>query len=120
MKISETSLSPESRADLLCYLVATAAATYALTDEWRVDHVVISCRAWLFRNRASLPWLERIRLGQLALDVARRDLPKVGVALKQADVQVLFTSDMYLNPASTVIQRMMKVCRDALEHRRFA
>ena len=37
MKIREMSLLPDARADLLCYLVATAAATYALTSDWRVD-----------------------------------------------------------------------------------
>jgi hypothetical protein len=46
---------PDARADLLCYLVTTAAATYALTGDWRVDHVVFSCRSWLSRNRLILP-----------------------------------------------------------------
>ncbi|MGA7813345.1 hypothetical protein [Caballeronia sp.] len=45
MKTRETSLLPDAHADLLCYLVATAAATYALTSDWGVDHVVISCRS---------------------------------------------------------------------------
>ncbi|WP_031364832.1 hypothetical protein [Caballeronia sordidicola] len=120
MKIREMSLLPDARADLLCYLVATAAATYALTSDWRVQHVVISCRTWLSRNRVSLPWLDRVRLGQLALQIARRDLRAVGIALKQADVQDLFTGDMKLNPASTVVQRMLQVCRHALEDYRFA
>jgi len=120
MKIREMSLLPDPRADLLCYLVATAAATYALTGDWRVDHVVISCRSWLSRNRLSLPWLDRVRLGQLALQIARRDLRGAGIALRQADVQGLFTGDMKLNPASTVVQRMLQVCRHALEDHRFA
>jgi hypothetical protein len=59
MKICEMSVLPDARADLVCYLVATAAATYALTSDWRVDHVVISCRSWLSRNRLSLPWRDR-------------------------------------------------------------
>jgi len=120
MKTREMSLPPDARADLLCYLVATAAATYALTSDWRVDHVVISCRSWLSSNRLSLPWLDRVRLGQLALQIARRDLRGVGIALKQADVQGLFTGDMKLNLASTVVQRMLQVCRHALEDHRFA
>jgi hypothetical protein len=120
MKIREMSLLPDARADLLCYLVATAAATYALTSDWRVDLVVISCRSWLFRNRLSLPWLDRVRLGQLALQIARHDLRRVGIALKQADVPGLFTGDMKVNPASTVVQRMLQVCRHALEDHRFA
>jgi len=81
--------------------------------------VVISCRSWLSRNRLSLPWLDRVRLGQLALQIARRDLRGVGIALKQADVQGLFTGDMKLNPANTVVQRMVQVCRHALEDHRF-
>ena len=67
MKIREMSVLPDARADLVCYLVATAAATYALTSDWRADHVVISRRSWLLRNRLSLPWLDRLRHGRLAL-----------------------------------------------------
>lgn len=37
----------ERRAELLCFLVVTAAASHSLTSEWRVDHVVESCRLWL-------------------------------------------------------------------------
>jgi len=120
MKTLEMSLLPDARADLLCYLVATAAATYALTSDWRVDLMVISCRSWLLRNRLSLPWLHRVRLGQLALEIARRDLRHAGIALKQADVQGLFTGDMKLNLVSKVVQRMLQVCRYALEDHRFA
>jgi len=120
MKIREMSLLPDTRADLLCYLVATAAATYALTSDWRVQHVVISCRTWFSRNRVSLPWLDRVRLSQLALQIARRDLRAVGITLKQADVQDLFTGDMKLNLASTVVQQIFQVCRHALQDYRFA
>jgi hypothetical protein len=120
MKIREMSLLPDARADLLCYLVVTAAATYALTSDWRVDHMVTSCLSWLSRNRLSLPWLDRVRPGQLALQIARRDLRGVGIALKQADVQRLFTGDMKANLASTIVQRMLQVCRRALEDHRFA
>jgi hypothetical protein len=120
MKIREMSLLPDARADLLCYLVATAPTTYALTSDWRVEHVVISCRSWLSRNRLSLPWFDRVRLGQLALQIARRDLRGVGIALKQADVQGLLTGDMKLNLATTVVERMLQICRHALEDHRFA
>lgn len=114
------SLFSDARADLLCYLVATAASSYALTSDWRVDLVVISCQSWLSRNRLSLPWMDRVRLGQLAVQIARRDLRAAGIALKQADVPGLFTGDMKLNPASTIVQRMLQVCRRALEDHRFA
>jgi hypothetical protein len=120
MKTHEMSLLPDARADLLCYIVATAAATYALTGDWRVDLMVISCRSWLSRNRLSLPWVDRVRRGQLALQIVRRDLRCAGIAFKQADIQGLFTGDMKLNPASTVVQRMLQVCRHALEDHRFA
>ncbi|AMM16599.1 hypothetical protein AX768_21095 [Burkholderia sp. PAMC 28687] len=120
METGDMSLLPEAHAELLCYVVATAAATYALTSDWRVDHVVIACRSWLSSNHLHLPWLDRVRLGQLALQIAQRDLIGVGIALKRADVQGLFTGDMKLNPASTVVQRMLQVCRHALEDHRFA
>jgi hypothetical protein len=120
MKTREMSLFPDARVDLLCYPVATAAATYALTSDWRVAHMVISCRSWLSRNRLSLPWLDRVRLGQLALQIARRDRRGVGFALKQADVQGLFTGDMKLNQTSTVVHRMLQACRHTLEDHRFA
>src|ERR1700675_4862635 len=120
MKTREMSLLPDARADLLCYLVATAAATYALTGDWRVDHVVISYRAWHSRHRRSLRWLDRVSFVQLALQIARRDLRGVGIALKQADVQRLFTGDMKLNPGSTVVRGMLQVCGHALGDHRFA
>lgn len=102
-----------ARADLLCFLVATLAASHALTQEWRVDHVVDSCRIWLKRNFITMSWPERVRIGQLALNIARRDLKSAGIALRQSDVPVLFTGDMGLNHASTVVQKMMKLCREA-------
>lgn len=55
-----------ARAELLCFLVATAAASRSLTHEWRVDHVVHSCRIWLARNTVVMDWLERVKIGQLA------------------------------------------------------
>jgi hypothetical protein len=120
MKIREMSLLPDARAVLLCYLVATAAAIYALTSDWRGDVLVISRRSWLSRNRLSLLWANRVRLEQLALQIARRDLRGAGIALKQADVQGLFTGDMNLNPASAVLQRVLQVCHRVLEDHRVA
>jgi hypothetical protein len=103
-----------ARADLLCFLVATLAASHALTREWRIDHAVESCRLWLKRNLVKMHWLDRVRTGQLALRIARQDLKSAGIAVRQRDVQALFTGDMGLNPASTVVQRMMQLCKDAL------
>src|ERR1700730_9217705 len=94
LNTSTTTLEPESQTNLLCYRVATVAASYSLTNEWRVDHVVESCRIWLARNRAVLPWLERVKLGQLALQIARRDLRVAGIAIRQSNVQCMFTNEM--------------------------
>ncbi|WP_250463733.1 MULTISPECIES: hypothetical protein [unclassified Caballeronia] len=113
MKLPKIDELTGARADLLCFLVATLAASHALTQEWRIDHVVESGRIWLKRNFVSMDWLERVRIGQLALRIARRDLKGAGIALRQSDVQVLFTGDMGLNHASTVVQKMMKLCREA-------
>lgn len=103
-----------ARAELLCFLVATAAASRSLTHEWRVDHVVHSCRIWLARNTVVMDWLERVKIGQLALRVARRGLREAGITVRQSDVQALFTGEMGLNHASTVVQKMMALCRGAL------
>jgi hypothetical protein len=59
-------------------------------------------------------------MGQLALRIARRDLRSADIAVRQADVQALFTGDMRLNTASTVVQRMWTVCRAALDKSRSA
>jgi hypothetical protein len=107
----------ERRAELLCFLVVTAAASHSLTNEWRVDHVVESCRLWLRRNAANMPWLERVNLGQLALRLARRDLFKAKVVIRQAHVQALFTGDMALNLSSTMVQRVLAICADAIAQR---
>ena len=112
-----TTLEPESQTNLLCFLVATVAASYSLTNEWRVDHVVESCRIWLARNRVALPWLERVTLGQLALQIARRDLRAAGIAVRQSNVQSMFTNEMGINTASTLVQRISAVCERALRAR---
>lgn len=103
-----------ARPELLCFLVAIAAASYALSNEWRVDHVVQCCRDWLRKNDARMDWLDRVRIGQLALKIASKDLLEAGVAVRLSSVNVLFTDDMELNEASTMVQRMMALCQEAL------
>jgi hypothetical protein len=103
-----------ARPELLCYLVAIAASSYALTQEWRVDHVVSCCREWLHKAGATMHWLDRVRLGQLALKIASRDLLGAGIAVRLSSVSALFTSEMELNEASTMVQRMMHLCQEAL------
>ena len=76
-----------------------------------------SCRIWLARNRAVLPWLERVKLGQLALQIARRDLRVAGIAIRQSNVQCMFTNEMGVNTASTLVQRISAVCEAALRER---
>lgn len=110
----EFSERESARPDLLCFLVAVAAASHALTNEWRVDHVVQCCRQWLEKNRLQMDWLDRVRIGQLALKIARKDLLEAGVAVRLSSVNLLFTSEMELNEASTMVQRMMALCHDAL------
>jgi hypothetical protein len=103
-----------ARPDLLCFLVAIAAASYALTQEWRVDHVVQCCREWLRKHGVAMHWLDRVRIGQLALKIASRDLMDAGIAVRLSSVQALFTGDMELNEASTMVQRMLSLCQEAL------
>ncbi|WP_144157503.1 hypothetical protein [Paraburkholderia sp. BCC1885] len=106
---------PDSaRPDLLCFLVAIAAASYALTQEWRVDHVVQCCRQWLGKNGLRMHWLDRVLIGQLALKIASQDLLEAGVAVRLSSVNALFTNEMELNGASTMVQRMMALCHEAL------
>jgi hypothetical protein len=82
-----------------------------------VDHVVESCRIWLARNRVALPWLKRVTLGQLALQIARRDLHVAGITVRQSNVQSMFTNEMGINTASTLVQRISAVCEAALRER---
>ncbi|MFM0137836.1 hypothetical protein [Caballeronia grimmiae] len=105
---------PGARADLLCFLVATVAASHTLTREWRVDHLVESSRLWLARSVVSMHWLDRVLLGQLAMTIAKRDLKAAGIALRQSDVQALFIGEMKLNHGSAVVQKMMKLCEQSL------
>jgi hypothetical protein len=113
-KFTESTPTTPARAELLCFLVAVAAASYALTQEWRVDHVVQCCRQWLRKNDTKLRWLERVRIGQLALKIARDDLENAGIAVRLSSVSALFTDEMELNEASTMVQRMMTLCHEAL------
>jgi hypothetical protein len=114
MTKAELTRHDSARADLLCFLVAIAAASYALTEEWRVDHVVECCRRWLKKNRLKMHWLERVQMGQLALKIASKDLLEAGVAVRLSSVSALFTDEMELNGSSTMVQRMMTLCHDAL------
>jgi hypothetical protein len=114
MKKAESTQATAPRAELLCFLVAIAAASYALSGQWRVDHVVQCCRQWLAKNDMTMHWLERVRIGQLALKIASRELKGAGVAVRLSNVQALFTSELELNEASTMVQRMMALCQEAL------
>ncbi len=114
MSKPEFSDTTSARPELLCYLVAIAAASYALTQEWRVDHVVECCRRWLARQQVEMGWLDRVLIGQLALKIASRDLLGAGIAVRLSSVPALFTSEMELNEASTMVQRMMVLCQEAL------
>jgi hypothetical protein len=105
---------PGARADLLCFLVATVAASHTLTREWRIGHLVGSLRIWLARNAVSMEWLDRVLLGQLALKIAKRELKDAGIAVRQSDVQALFTGEMTLNHGSTAVQKMMTLCKESL------
>jgi hypothetical protein len=105
---------PGARADLLCFLVATVTASHTLTYEWRVDHLVDSCRIWLARNVVSIDWLDRVLLGQRALKIAKVELKAAGISIRQSDVLALFTAEMTLNHASTMVQKMMRVCKESL------
>jgi hypothetical protein len=109
-----TTSESESQTNLLCFLVATVASSHSLTNEWRADHVVESCRIWLARNRIAMPWLKRVTLGQLALRIARRDLRAAGITVRQSNVRSLFTDDMGINAASKLVQRISAVCEAAL------
>jgi hypothetical protein len=110
----EFSDTSSARPDLLCFLVAVAAASYALTQDWRVDHVVKCCRDWLDKNNATMNWLDRVRIGQLALKIASQDLLDAGIAVRLHSVQALFTEEMELNEASTMVQKMMVLCQEVL------
>lgn len=120
MTVKPINLLSDAHQDLLCFLVVTAAASYTLTQDWRVDHVVESCRLWLRRNGVALSWLQRVLLGQLALRIARRDLRCAGIAVRQAHVLSLFTADMGLNMSSKLVQRTREVCGNALREYRAA
>jgi len=103
-----------ARPELLCFLVAIAAASYALSQEWRVDHVVECSRSWLRKNNVAMHWLDRVRIGQLALKIARKDLLNAGIAVRLSSVNALFTGELELNDASTMVQRMRVLCHEAL------
>jgi hypothetical protein len=117
MKHEDVQVAPDACAELLCFLVATAAASYALTQEWRVDHVVEHCRVWLKRRHTTMHWLDRVKLGQLALHIADKQLLEAGIAVRLSSVSALFTDKMELNPASTMIQRMQALCSTVLQQK---
>jgi len=114
MPRSKQSLTPAARTHLLCYLVASALASHALTKTWRVEHVVESARIWLARNKMSASWLDRLMLGQLALKLSREHLTASN-AVRQSDALTLFTSELTLNYQSPLAGRIWQRCSDALK-----
>ncbi len=107
------SISPAARTHLLCYLVASALASHALTKTWRVDHVVESARIWQARNLMSASWLDRLMLGQLALKLSREHLV-ASKTVRQSDALALFTDELALNYQSPLAGRIWQRCCDAL------
>src|SRR5258705_6713226 len=96
-------VEPDSaRPELLCFLVAIAAASYALTQEWRVDHVVECCRQWLGKADVTMHWLDRVRIGQLALKIANPDPTDAGIAGRLSSGQAPFTDEMEVKDAATM------------------
>ncbi|MFK4447136.1 hypothetical protein ABH944_007417 [Caballeronia udeis] len=114
MPHSRQSISPAARTHLLCYLVASALASHALTKTWRVEHVVESARIWLARNKTSASWLDRLMLGQLALKLSREHL-SASNTVRQSDALALFTDELGLNYQSPMIGHIWQRCSDALE-----
>jgi hypothetical protein len=51
------------------------------------------------------------------LQIARRDLRAAGITVRQSNVQSMFTNEMGINQASTVVQRISAVCEAALRER---
>jgi len=108
------SIGPAARTHLLCYLVASALASYALTKTWRVEHVVESARIWLARNMKSASWLERLMLGQMALKLSREHLA-ASHAVRQSDALTLFANELTLNYQSPLVGHIWQRCSDALK-----
>ena len=52
------------------------------------------------------------RLGVLDVDALRERC--AGIAVRQSNVQALFTGDMQLNYSCTVITKMLALCKEAL------
>jgi hypothetical protein len=106
-------LASDTRAHLLCYLVASALASHAFTQSWRVEHVVESARIWLTRNRIAMSWLERVILGQLALRLSREHIAATK-SVPHAAVAVLFTDEMKLNYESPLVKQIWERCHEVL------
>jgi hypothetical protein len=56
-------------------------------------------------------------LGQLALQIARRDLRVAGIAARQSNIQSLITDEIGVNSASALAQNISEVCKVALRGR---
>jgi hypothetical protein len=113
MTISTQLPASDPRTHLLCYLVASALASHAFTQTWRVEHVVESARIWQARNRRAMSWLERVMLGQLALRLSREHVAATK-AVPHAKVAMLFTDEMKLNYQSPLVNEIWQRCNQAL------
>jgi len=93
--------------------VTSALASHALTNAWRVKHVVESARIWLARNMMSASWLERLMLGQLALKLSREHL-SASHSVRQSDALTPFTNELTLNYQRPLVGHIWQTCSDAL------
>jgi hypothetical protein len=65
---------------------------------------MVQVTGWRSRKRVTLHWLRRVRIGQLALEIASRDLVDAEVTVRLSSVHALVTNEMELNEANTMVQ----------------
>lgn len=101
-------LDPETRAELLTFLVVGQLFAFARSGEWlRTDHLVESSQMWLSSNGATCDWMERARLVAVCRELAVEalDLP---FPQAEADLVALFnlTAGWFLDYRKPVVQQI--------------
>lgn len=105
-------LDPETRAELLTFLVVGQLFALARRGEWlRTGHLIESSQIWLSSNGARCDWMERARLiaacRELAVEALDLPFPQA-----EADLVALFnlTKGWFLDYRKPVVQQIHALC----------
>ncbi|MFM0218297.1 hypothetical protein [Paraburkholderia caledonica] len=108
-------IPPNTRSELLCYLVVAQLIARARTGEWlRTDHFVESLNIWLNANGAEVDWLQRMYFKSVS-EIVALDFGNLPHFADESKLAELFTEDWRLDYGSPVVRSIYAACERELQ-----